>query len=326
MPQAKRVSMAMVAARAGVSGQTVSRVANGSPKVDPDTRLRVEQAMAELGYRPNRAARALRTGRTHTLGLVAQTLATVGNSRMLQAVAESAASRGYALTVVTLGADGDISEAFDRLRDQGVDGAIVLNEATALARDAAAAELRLVVVDSPPDERFTVIGTDHAAGARTATEYLLAAGHRAVHHLAGPVGSFAASERERGWRDALAAAGAVAPEIARGDWTSASGHREATRMLASGEVTAIFAANDQMALGALRAVAESGRRASDDVAMIGFDDIDDAAEFQPPLSTVRQDFDALGELAVHSLVARIEGGADAAPGLLAPVLVLRASA
>ncbi|WP_396654466.1 LacI family DNA-binding transcriptional regulator, partial [Microbacterium sp.] len=191
--------MAMVAQRAGVSGQTVSRVANGSPRVDPETRARVEQAMAELGYRPNRAARALRTGRSQTLGLVAQTLATVGNSRMLQAVADAAASRGYALTVLTLGADAHIADAFDRLRDQGVDGAVVLNEATALARDAASAGLRLVVVDSPPDERFTVIGTDHAAGAREATERLLGAGHRTVHHLSGPAGSFAAAERERGW-------------------------------------------------------------------------------------------------------------------------------
>ena len=116
----QRVSMAMVAARAGVSGQTVSRVANASPQVDPATRARVKQAMVELGYRPNRAARALRTGRTQTLGLVAQTLATIGNSRMLQSVAEAASARGYALTVVTLGADEDIDEAFDRLRDQGV--------------------------------------------------------------------------------------------------------------------------------------------------------------------------------------------------------------
>jgi len=326
MPQSARVSMAMVAARAGVSGQTVSRVANDSPKVDPETRRRVEKAMADLGYRPNRAARALRTGRTRTLGLVAQTLATVGNSRMLQAVAESAASRGYAVTVVTLGSDGDISEAFDRLRDQGVDGAIVLNEATALARHAAAAELRLVVVDSPPDERFTVIGTDHAAGARAATEHLLAAGHRAVHHLAGPVGSFAASERERGWREALAAAGAVPPEIVRGDWTSASGHIAATRMLEAGDVTAIFAANDQMALGALRAVAGSGRSVPGDVAVVGFDDIADAAEFQPPLTTVRQDFDALGDQAVSSLVSLIEDRADSVPELLRPALVIRTSA
>ena len=130
----RRVSMADVAARAGVSAQTVSRVVNDSPRVDPATRAKVEAAMSDLGYRMHRAARALRTGRTDTIGLIVSNLATVGNSRMLQAVAESAASRGYALTVVTLGAGGDIDEAFDRLRDQGVDGAIVLNEATALAR------------------------------------------------------------------------------------------------------------------------------------------------------------------------------------------------
>lgn len=323
MPQPTRVSMSMVAQRAGVSGQTVSRVANDSPRVDPQTRARVEQAMAELGYRPNRAARALRTGRTQTLGLVAQTLATVGNSRMLQAVAEAAASRGYALTVLTLGADADIDDAFDRLRDQGVDGAIVLNEATALARDAASAGLRLVVIDSPPDERFTVVGTDHAAGARAATERLLASGHAAVHHLAGPSGSFAAAERERGWRQALAAAGIEPPEVARGDWSAASGHDLVHRMPASG-VTAIFAANDQMALGALRALAESGRRVPDDVAVIGFDDIADAAQFQPPLTTVRQDFDALGEQAVGRLVSWIEGE-HPADLLLAPTLVARAS-
>src|SRR5690606_28754152 len=243
MPQSGRVSMAMVAEKAGVSGQTVSRVANGSPRVDPQTRSRVVQAMAELGYRPRRAARALRTGRTHTLGLVAQTLATVGNSRMLQTVAESAATRGYAVTVVTLGDHDDIAAAFDRLRELGVDGAIVLNEATALARDAAAADLRLVVVDSPPDERFTVIGTDHAAGARAATEHLLAAGHATVHHLAGPAGSFAASERERGWQEALAAAGGPVPDPVRGDWSAASGHRVAAAMLAAGAVTAVFSAN-----------------------------------------------------------------------------------
>ncbi|WP_225211062.1 LacI family DNA-binding transcriptional regulator [Microbacterium commune] len=324
MPTSARVSMAMVAQRAGVSGQTVSRVANGSPRVDPETRARVERAMAELGYRPNRAARALRTGRSQTLGLVAQTLATVGNSRMLQAVADAAASRGYALTVLTLGADADIADAFDRLRDQGVDGAIVLNEATALARDAASGGLRLVVVDSPPDERFTVIGTDHASGARAATEHLLRAGHRAVHHLAGPVGSFASAERERGWRDALAAAGIDPPEPVRGDWSAASGFESVARMPASG-VTAIFAANDQMALGALRALAESGRRVPDDVAVIGFDDIADAADFQPPLTTVRQDFDALGEHAVGALVAWIEGERPA-DLLLPPALIGRASA
>ncbi|MFT4219720.1 MAG: LacI family DNA-binding transcriptional regulator, partial [Microbacterium sp.] len=217
--------MADVAALAGVSGQTVSRVVNGSPRVDAGTRARVEAAMAKLGYRPHRAARALRTGRTQTIGVVAKTLASVGNSRMVQAVADAAATRSYALVVVTLGERGDISAAFERLREQGVDGAVVLNEATTLARGVASpTEPALVVVDSPPDDRFAVIETDHAGGARAATEHLLALGHRTVHHVAGPSGSFAAAERERGWREALAAGGATAPDVARGDWSSASGH------------------------------------------------------------------------------------------------------
>ncbi|MGZ8804930.1 MAG: LacI family DNA-binding transcriptional regulator, partial [Microbacterium sp.] len=161
-----------VAARAGVSGQTVSRVVNGSPRVDPATRARVEAAMAQLGYRPHRAARALRTGRTHTIGLVVSTLASVGNSRMLQAVTDAAASRGYALTVVTAADPASLADAFDRLRDQGVDGAIVLNEATAAARRSdAPTGLALVVVDSPADERFGlvragIVQSDHESGAR----------------------------------------------------------------------------------------------------------------------------------------------------------------
>ncbi len=211
-----RVSMADVAEKAGVSAQTVSRVANGSPRVDPATRARVEKAMADLGYRMHRAARALRTGQTSTIGLVVSTLASVGNSRMLQAISEAAAARDYALAVVTVGERG-IRDAFARLRSQGVDGAVVLNEATELARDAAPpTDLHLVVVDSPPDERFSIVQTDHAGGARAATEYLLSLGHSTVHHIAGPARSFAATERERGWREALAHAGAVRPSRSGG--------------------------------------------------------------------------------------------------------------
>ncbi|MFB7894557.1 LacI family DNA-binding transcriptional regulator [Microbacterium sp. NPDC056044] len=318
--------MADVAERAGVSGQTVSRVVNASPRVDPDTRARVEAAMTELGYRPHRAARALRTGRTQTIGLVVSTLASVGNSRMLQAVADAAATRGYALTVVTLGADGDVAAAFERLAEQGVDGAIVLNEATARVRGAevGAAGLRLVVVDSPRDARFSVVETDHAGGARSAVDHLLALGHTTVHHLAGPEVSFAAAERERGWRDALTAAGAAVPPVARGDWTSASGFAAASTLLEAG-ATAVFAANDQMALGALRAVAAAGRAVPGDVSVVGFDDVADAADYRPPLTTVRQDFDALGARAVAALIEGIEGGAPAGFETVPTRLVVRES-
>ncbi|WP_295824285.1 LacI family DNA-binding transcriptional regulator [uncultured Microbacterium sp.] len=314
--------MADVAERAGVSAQTVSRVANGSPRVDPATRARVERAMADLGYRMHRAARALRTGQTSTIGLVVSTLATVGNSRMLQAISEAAAERDYALAVVTVGERG-IREAFARLRSQGVDGAVVLNEATELARDTEPpADLHLVVVDSPPDARFSIVQTDHAGGAHAATRHLLDLGHPVVHHLAGPARSFAAAERERGWREALAEAGVAPPEPVRGDWSSASGNA-AVRRLA--DATAIFVANDQMALGALRALADAGRRVPEDVSLVGFDDIADAAEFRPPLTTVRQDFDALGRRAVAALVEAIEGGAPVAETVAAAVVTRSSS-
>lgn len=324
----RRVSMADVAAEAGVSGQTVSRVANGSPRVDPATRARVEAAMERLGYRMHRAARALRTGRTDTIGLIVSTLASVGNSRMLQALADAAAAQGFALTVVTATGRDAVADGFARLRDQGIDGAVILNEATALARGIDVPDgLALVVVDAPRDDhasapRFATVQTDHVAGARAATEHLLGLGHATVHHLAGPADSFAAVERERGWRDALEAAGRPVPDLVRGDWTAASGHA-AVAGLDDG-VTALFTANDQMALGALRALSDRGLRVPEDVAVVGFDDVADAADYRPPLTTIRQDFDALGAAAIDALVARLAGAA-VAPVVLVPELIRRAS-
>ena len=322
-PSSGRVSMAMVASRAGVSGQTVSRVVNGSPRVDPDTRARVEHAMAELGYRPHRAARALRTGRSQTIGLVVTTLATVGNSRMLQATAEAAAERGYAVTLVT--AAQGVAEAFDRLAEQEVDGAIVLNEASALVSDAQRpAGLRLVVVDAPREDGFASVHSDHAGGAAVATARLLDLGYATVHHLAGPADSFAAVERERGWRETLTAANARPPSVVRGDWTAESGYAAGADLLSA---PAVFCANDQMALGLLRALSESGRRVPEDVGVIGFDDVPEAANYRPPLTTIRQDFAALAHRAVSALVDAIEGapGADEA-SVVPTVLVQRASA
>ncbi|MFB7250008.1 LacI family DNA-binding transcriptional regulator [Microbacterium sp. NPDC056234] len=314
--------MAQVAALAGVSGQTVSRVVNDSPRVDPETRSRVEQAMAELGYRPHPAARALRTGRSQTIGLVVTTLATVGNSRMLQATAEAAEERGFALTVVTAaGADG-VSRAFHRLEDQGADGAIVLNEASALvpASDRPAG-LRLVIVDAPESAGLRAVHSDHAGGAALATTRLLDLGHDTVHHLAGPADSFAAAERERGWRETLIGADVEPPPVVRGDWSADSGHTAARELAAA---SAVFCANDQMALGLLRALADAGRRVPEDVAVIGFDDVPDAANYRPPLTTIRQDFAVLALRAVEALVADIEGGA-ADDVVIGTTLVERAS-
>lgn len=299
----KRASMADVARIAGVSAQTVSRVVNASPRVDPATRARVEEAMARSGYRIHRAARALRTGRSGTIGVVVSTLATVGNSLMLEAVTDAAAAREHDVAVVTLGS-GDAADALQRLNEQGVDGVVVINEASALVRSAdLPANLRLVVVDSPPDDRFAGVETDHAGGAAAATAHLIDLGHRSIAHIAGPASSYAAAERERGWRETLAAAGLPAGALVRGSWTSASGHEAAQTLIADGALaTALFVANDQMALGALRALAEHGARVPGDVSVVGFDDVDDAANYRPPLTTVRQHFDRLGAQAVLALL------------------------
>jgi DNA-binding LacI/PurR family transcriptional regulator len=314
--------MAMVAGRAGVSGQTVSRVVNDSPRVDPATRARVEKAMSELGYRPHRAARALRTGRSQTIGLVVTTLATVGNSRMLQATAEAAADRGYALTVVT--AAHGVASAFERLAEQEVDGAIVLNEASAqVSAEEHPSGLRLIVVDAPTGAGFIAVHSDHRGGAEVATTRLLELGHETVHHLAGPADSYAASEREQGWRETLAEAGVSAPEVVRGDWSADAGFAAGAALASA---SAVFCANDQMALGLLRALAEAGRQVPEDVSVIGFDDVPDAANYRPPLTTVRQDFTALAQRAVSALIAGIEGAdGGGGPDVIPTRLVERAS-
>lgn len=319
-----QVSAADVARLAGVSGQTVSRVANGSPRVDPATRARVEAAMEELGYRPNRTARALRTGRTRTIGVVVRTLASVGNTRMLEALTAAASAHDHAVLVVTLSdADEGADGALGALADHGVDGAVVLNEATPSLRGAADPGFPVVAVDAAGSDRFTVISSDHAGGARAATLHLLGLGHPVVHHVAGPATSYAASERESGWRAALAQAGAAAPAPVRGDWTARTATRVARELLADRAVTAVFAANDQTALGVLHAAHALGR---DDVEVVGFDDVVDAADYWPPLTTVAQEFDELGTTAVELLLALLAGEPVAERTLVPTRLVVRASA
>ena len=308
MANLQRPSMADVAALAGVSAQTVSRVVNASPRVDPETRHRVEAALARSGYRVHRAARALRTGRTGIIGAVVSTLATVGNSLMLQSVVDEASVRGYSVVIARIGANGP-AEAFERLREQGVDGAIVVNEASALLRDVRLPdELRLVVVDSPPDSRYAGIETAHADGAAAATRHLLELGHRAIAHIAGPDSSYAAAERERGWRETLTAAGCVAGPLVRGQWTSASGFAAGGSLMDAGEATAVVVANDQMALGVLRAAMERGIRIPEQLSVVGFDDVDDAQNYSPALTTVRQPFDELGRRAVAAVLDDAEAG------------------
>ncbi|AXI81653.1 LacI family DNA-binding transcriptional regulator [Peterkaempfera bronchialis] len=322
--------MADVARLAGVSSQTVSRVSNGSSGVVSETRDRVLAAMKQLGYRPNSAARALKRGEFRTLGVILFTLSTTGNVRTLEAIATSAAEQGYAITLqpVAVPTQTGVRGAFTRLGELAVDGIIVIMEVHLL--DAATVTLpphvQVVVVDSDAGDHYSVVDTDQVGGAHLAVRHLLGLGHSTVWHLAGPEGSFAAQRRARAWRDALAEAGRQAPPPVRGDWSAESGYREGLRLADNPDCTAVFVANDQMALGLLRALHERGRRVPQDISVVGFDDIPEAASFVPPLTTVRQDFAEVGRRCVAGVLRQIANAAAEPGTVLVPTrLALRAS-
>ncbi|MFD3573060.1 LacI family DNA-binding transcriptional regulator [Streptomyces sp. NPDC058644] len=301
--------MADVARLAGVSSQTVSRVSNGYSGVTEETRMQVLGAMKELGYRPNSAARALKRGEFRTIGLITFTLSTTGNVRTIDAIATSAAQEGYAVTLlpVAVPTQDEVRGAFSRLGELAVDAVIVIMEKHLL--DAAALSLpphvQVVVADSDAGDRYTVVDTDQAGGTRDAVRHLLDLGHRTVWHLAGPEDSYAAQRRADAWRATLEEAGRVPPPLVRGDWSAESGYRAGLGIAERADCTAVFAANDQMALGLLRALHERGREVPADVSVIGFDDIPESGSFQPPLTTVHQDFAEVGRRCVEGVLRQM---------------------
>lgn len=323
-------SLGDVAAHAGVSTQTVSRVANGLTNVEAATRQRVLASMQALGYRPNHAARALRSGRFRNLGVVMFTLSSYGNMRTLDAIAVNAARAGYSITVVPVErpTQEDVSIAFTRLLEQAVDGIVIVIEAHIVDRsDVELPEgLSVVVIDSSQRADYPQVDNDQALGARLATEHLLALGHETVWHISGPAESYSAARREAAWRETLEAAGAPVPEVLHGDWSTAAGYEHGLAIAERPEITAVFAANDRMALGVLRALHEAGRRVPDDVSVVGFDDTAESDSFWPPLTTIHQEFEATGRRAVELLIAEIEGRPEPVTATVVPTrLVVRGS-
>jgi DNA-binding LacI/PurR family transcriptional regulator len=325
-----RPSMADVARLAGVSSQTVSRVSNGQANVDEATRARVLEAMQSLGYRPNGAARALKSGRFHTIGVIMATLQTFGNIRTLDAIATEAARADNSVLLMPISDRTlrGVSGAYRRLSVQAVDGAVIILEARFLdqAEFALPPGIPVVVIDSGAGPGYTVVDTDQALGARQATEHLLRLGHRQVWHIAGPETSFSAAHRAESWRETLRRAGIAPTPLLRGDWTAESGYRHGLTLGKRDDVTAIFAANDEMALGAMRALHELGRDVPADVSIVGFDDMEVAASFWPPLTTVRQDFAAVGRLSIRKLLAKVTNPASLPDATVVPTnLVIRKS-
>jgi len=325
--------MADVGRLAGVSHQTVSRVINGSRHVSPATRSRVLAAMEQLGYRPNSIARALATGHTKTLGVVSSDTTLYGPASTLFGIERAAHLAGYFIVIASMKAldRGTISEAIDRLRLQGVEGILVIvsdvEGAEALLE--APPEIPLVAVEAGPEQGFPVVSVDQRAGAALATRHLLDLGHPTVHHVTGPPNSIESRLRIEGWRSTLEQAGAEVPAPLIGDWGAQSGYHAGRRLARDRAVSAVFVANDQMALGLLRAMHEAERQIPDDVSVVGFDDVPEAPFFTPPLTTIRQDFGEVGSRSLAVLVRAIEardsGRRPEEGSIVAPELIIRAS-
>ncbi|WP_231648142.1 LacI family DNA-binding transcriptional regulator [Saccharothrix sp. NRRL B-16348] len=323
-------AMADVARLAQVSHQTVSRVLNGHPYVRDQTRMRVQAAIDQLGYRPNRVARALVTGRSQLIGVVAQNSTLYGPVSLVAAFEQAAAEVGFVVTAhrVDVADRASVTSALEWHRDQRVAGIVVIAPTASVsdAVDAVPPDVPLVMVDGDPERSTPLVTVDQEAGAYAATRHLLDAGHRTVWHVSGPPDWFDSAGRVRGWRSALADAGVEAPPPLPADWSAASGYRAGRRLARMPEVTAVFAANDHLALGILRAMSEHGRRVPHDVSVVGFDDVPEAGYLIPSLTTVRPDFDAVAKEALDLLLAQVGGHDVGDPQrTIAPTLVPRDS-
>ena len=318
-----------VARLAGVSHQTVSRVLNDLPNVRPATKLRVEDAIKQLRYRPSTAARSLVTRRSRTIGLITTGSFDYGPSSTLLGFNEAARRARYLVSISSmLETDAaSMRSSVELLLSQNVE-AVVLIAAHRGALEAIQGidlGVPLVAVESSGRVGFHSVSIDQFRGAFDATTHLIELGHERIMHIAGPDDSMDATERVRGWRAALSAHGLVAREPLVGDWSPGSGYALGSQLATARNFTALFAANDQMALGAMHALTANGVRIPQDVSVVGFDDIPEAEHFSPPLTTVRQDFAELGRTVMSTLLELLlDESAERAPHPV-PTLVVRAS-
>ncbi|MGC3995572.1 MAG: LacI family DNA-binding transcriptional regulator [Propionicimonas sp.] len=287
-----------VARLAGVSAQTVSRVSTGSQAVREETRARVLGAMDQLGYSPNRAARALRNGSFGTIGLLAYRFERTGEALTTEAVVRAAEEQGYSVTLLSVQqpvAD-EWEHAAHRLSHQAIDALVIIRAEQATPESLALpAGMAVAVSDSRLVGHYPSVVADQVQGSEDATRHLLDLGHRQVHHIAGPDDSEPAYVRFATWQRCLTEVGIRPPEPWRGDWTARSGYEAGLRIAENRDVTAVYCANDEMAFGLIRALHEHGLRVPEDISVVGFDDIALSGFSSPPLTTVKQDFRRIGQ-------------------------------
>jgi DNA-binding LacI/PurR family transcriptional regulator len=324
-----KTNIRQVAALAGVSHQTVSRVLNGHPSIRPATRERVLKVIEDVNYRPNSAARALATSKNNRIGVLVDSAVEYGPNSTLRGIESAARAAGYSVTSATVGDDDAVGPgtALEHLMAQGIDALCVIAPRSSSLDRLRKSKLHMpaLVVKSAPDDAFLTASVDQELGAALAVRHLIDLGHRRIAHVAGPLDWLDARARHKAWQTEVKSAGLTELDLVVGDWTADFGYEVARRPDRLPACTAIFAANDQMALGLIHGFAERGIRVPDDISVVGFDDLPEAKHFLPPLTTVRQDFRALGERTVEVLRAVLEGRELDRRSTFAPLLIVRQS-
>ena len=333
MTERKTVTLADVAALADVSQQTVSRVVTGHGQVAPRTRARVQGAIAELNYVPNRLATGLARQRTYSVGFATNDLSLHAPSQLTAGIEHAARQAGYSLLVSIVAANGlsATTHTLRGLRERQVDGVLLnasLDTSDALEVQRRFPGLPCVFMDVVPGTPVPAALLDQAHGAQLAAEHLLELGHTRIAFVDGPRHAVVENARHQAWLGTLGTRGLMPVAVVEGDWSPASGYAATQRLLAAGvSFTAVLVANDQMAVGVLRALWERGLNVPADVSVVGYDDTPESALLIPPLTTVRQDFPTLGARAFAHLLELLEAGdrPDVPQVLTVPELVVRAS-
>mgnify|MGYP002720616401 FL=1 len=322
-----RPSMGDVAAAAGVSQQTVSRVVNNSDAVRKKTVDKVLKAMTEVGYSPNVAARSLRSGRTSAIGVLATDLSHTGELRTVQAIVDATRRSELAVVLDRLEPADDSVRSYRRAMKRmagRVDGFIIEGLELDHPEDLEVPPGIPVVMAGSPCSRFSTVGCDQASGVRTAVNYLLALGHRTVHLVSGPDYSRQAVVRRQAWQECLETNDREIPDVIIGDWTASSG-RDAASYLKDAGATAVLASNDEMAAGAVIGLHDMGVRIPDDMSVVGFDDVLGNTVW-PTMTTVRQDFAAVGQRLAEELLAQLQGAPRKSVMVPAPLVIRESTA
>lgn len=318
-----------VARVAKVSHQTVSRVLNDNPSIRPETKQRVLRAIEQLGYRPNLAARALASARTKMIGVLSSDTDFTGPASMVNAMDAAARAAGY--FTVTCGIDPDspdsVMEGVEHLLKVGIEGLALISPhsmAVELVR-ANVVAIPVVTLDSMYRLDELAVSVDNFAGAAAATQHLIELGHQNILHISGPRNWFESTTRAAGYTSTVLNAN-LRPMIVEGDWQAETGYLLASEFDFDGRgVTAIFAANDRMAFGIQRACRERGLEIPKRLSLIGFDDLEETAYYNPPLTTMRQDFRLLGESAMNLLLSELAGVTFGKLTRIVPELIVRES-